>query len=144
MTNSIILEHQMLAYLAREFRNVSSRMTEAAEDLEVAVYWYSGAFGAVQRVINFHPESELFLLHLVLQSTHGQLTSRLRRQLAEEERPVSLTEDQMLTLANLLDELADEIEELEDFSNTLESIARVGYASTGNGFYLATSGRFDV
>ena len=144
MTSLINLEHQMLAYLAREFRNVSALITETAEDLEVAVYWYSGAFGAVQRVINFQPESELFLLHLVLQSTHGQLTSRLRRQLAEEERPVSLTEGQILTLADLLGELADEIEEQEDFSNTLEMIARVGYVSTGNGFYLATSGRFDV
>ena len=148
MASSVNLTDWMREYLADEFRTVSSQLADIMGDdsyLEDAVYWYSAAFGAVQRVINFRPDGELFLLHSVLQSTHGQFTNRLRAQFAGEERPVSLMAgNHMTVLANLLGELADEIEESRDFSDTLESIARLGYSTTGNGFYLFAMGRLDL
>ena len=150
MASLVNLTDRMREYLVHEFGTVAFQLVDTLGDgddsrLEYAVYWYSAAFGAVQRVINFEPDGELFLLHSVLQSTHEQLTNRLRRQLAGEENPVSLLEeDHIVTLSNLMTKLAGEVNELRDYSNTLESIARLGYSTTGNGFYLFATGKLDL
>ena len=103
MASLVNLTDWMREYLVHEFGTVAFQLADTLGDdsrLEYAVYWYSAAFGAVQRVINFEPDGELFLLHSVLQSTHEQLTNRLRRQLAGEENPVSLLgETYIMTLS---------------------------------------------
>ena len=144
MVSSPNLGTQMREYLCGEFRNVAQRMQTNTTDFEVALYWYSGTFGAVQRAVNIEPNVDLFTINAVLQFTHGQLSARLNRQLEDADRPIIITPEIIMGLVGHLNELANRIQNYSDYSDVLEKIARIGYASTGNGFYLRMSNHLEV
>lgn len=136
--------HELRQYLVSELRNASKHMVYQNIDSEAAMYWYSAAFGAVQRVTNITSSPKLVLLHTVLQWSHSQITGRLGRQLEDRDRPIAVPPGIFAYLGNILEDLADSIEGYRDYTSALESIAIAGYITTGNGYYLYEDGRLQL
>ena len=75
MTIIADLRPELRQYMASEFQKVAFRLSDSRIEAEPALYWYSAAFGAVQRVLNIQAIPSLVLLHGVLQLSHSQISA---------------------------------------------------------------------
>lgn len=132
---------QLKTYLTGEFRIAASKMFENLEDPQTAIYWYSGAYGAVQRVVNIAPEDWMFLLHTVLQHSHAQIQGRIQSASKNAEQPLQLDQEILPRVAAELTVLADSIDADSDITANITNLSRLSYSTTGNGYYLQQTGR---
>ena len=91
-------------------------------------------------------DSELALLHLVLQSTHGQVNARVQALATGRDRPISLPDNLLEALTRTASDLADVIieERDDDLKRIMARFAELSYLSTGNGYYLYTKGAIQL
>ena len=142
MVSTPQLSEQIRDHIVTELRIAAQGVTDYSSEPEIALYYYSAEFGGVQRALNIDTDiTGLFLLHLVLQGSHSQLTGRLGRQIEETDNPVRITDELFESLGQALNELADRIRDVAPFDDVLARLARISYGSTGNGFYLHETGR---
>jgi len=103
-----------------------------------SVYYFSAVFGAAQRIFNIEYLPDMMRLFIISNWVHSALSTRLANiDALGVEIPPELTND----LARLVGDLANHIERDEDYSDLLDSMGRIGYAMTGNGYYLMQAGR---
>lgn len=122
-------------YLASECRTVAERMRLASTATD-RLYLFSAVFGASQRVFNIEFEREFVHLHIVSLWVHQALVQR-----DGFEAGPRIPEGALERLADLVGELGDRIEAAADYADLVEEMATLGYAGTGNGLYLAMTGR---
>jgi len=133
--------------LANEFRFAATKMAETPS-VQRKLYFYSAFFGEASRALNQVWDSELSLLHLVIQSSHRQINSRVMAFASGADRTIDLPE----TLPEVLDEIADGLASVfeaqaidpDNLSSIMERIADLAYASTGNGYYLYVKGTLKI
>jgi len=133
--------------LAHEFRFAATKMAETPS-LQRKLYFYSALFGEASRTLNQVWDSELSLLHLVIQSSHRLINSRVMTIASGADRTIDLPE----TLAEVLDEVADGLASVFEaqtvdsgkLSSIMAKIADLSYASTGNGYYLYVKGTLKI
>lgn len=133
--------------LAHEFRFAATKMAETP-NVQRKLYFYSAFFGEASRVLNQVWDSELSLLHLVIQSSHRQINGRVVAFVSGADRITELPE----TLAEALDEVADDLAgvfeanviDSDKLNSTMQKIAALSYASTGNGYYLFVRGTLKI
>ena len=133
--------------LAKEFRIAADMMGEAT-DLRSKLYFFSALFGAVNRAFNEVWVKELSLLHLVLQTTHGTIDSRVNQMMAAREPSIEVVKEIPEALTKAADELAsvfasDNIDDSTLFG-ILVRLSTLTYATTGNGYYLYRKGQLKI
>jgi hypothetical protein len=120
---------------------------EQATDPEERLYYFSAIFGTINRIMNFHCDPALVFIHQVLQQTHQELQARLKASRSPGVEQFVLVPKQMMdSLLSYVSELKVGISSQDDqaISRALQKFASLGYATTGNGYYLYTIGRLRV
>ena len=126
------LSDSLKQYLTSELRNVASKMSSEDPNSGTLAYWYSAAFGAVQRVLNIEYDRELVFIYGVLLHTHSNIAHPQSRANQVEIDGQSL----FLYLGGLLAQLAESIDSNAEYTELLVSISAAAYMATGNGYYL--------
>ena len=114
------------------------------KDIRRKIFFFSGAYGVVFRLLNFSFDPELVLIHGVLNMTYssaGALQTKIER---GEESIIQITAAFFDKLADLTEELATAIEEDKNICGILQEIATLSYTLTGNGYYLYQKGIIKV
>ena len=133
--------------LGQELQFIVRKMGESADPFHI-LYFFSGAYGEIGRLLNRQWDPELALLHLVLQSTYGQIHARFQAYSSGGDRGIGTPAGLLDALSRTMAELADIV--LEDKSNDMMAVmsrfSELGYLCTGNGYYLYSKGaiQFDV
>lgn len=133
--------------LAHEFRFAATKMAETP-NVQAKLYFYSAFFGEASRILNQVWDSELSLLHLVIQSSHRLINGRVVAFASGADRIVDLPDN----LPRVLDEIADSLASVfearsidsDKLKSIMEKIADLSYASTGNGYYLCMRGTLKI
>lgn len=104
------------------------------EHIKKKLYYFSGTYGAVERIMRLHFDRQLLLVHAVLNLCYnalsGLVVSRERGDIARE-LPPNLSE----TLVEYLTELRNKLAEDKDTYKTLEKIVALGFRASGPGYY---------
>ena len=136
------LTDELRARISTEFRYAADRM-RSADDPHVKLYYYSALFGEVTRILNLNWDRELALTHTVLSATHSQVAGMAHNISAGRERAVRLSAEHIEALTNAASDLASYFEKSgtdSELYSLLGRISEIGYASTGNGWYLLERG----
>lgn len=103
------------------------------------LFFYSAIHSEISRILNWYWDEDLALLHMSLQTLHTNLTARAG---------VPSFAPLFNHLPDIADELAGYLDSGKDnakqFSAILRLIARVNYASTPHGSYIAEKGMLKV
>lgn len=129
--------------LATEFRFAADNMANSP-DMATKLYFLSAFFGELNRALNQWWASELALSHLVLKEVHQQVNARISVPAAGTGIPNGLPE--------ALDQVANELAALfaarqiddSQLQRVLARAAELGYAVTGNGYYLYLKGQIKI
>ena len=129
--------------LADEFRFAADNMA-ATPDLATKLYFFSAFYGELNRALNQSWAPELALSHLVLKEVHQQVNGRISVPAAGTGIPKGFPEalDQV---ASLLADLfgTKQIDDAQ-LQQVLARAAELGYAVTGNGYYLYLKGQIKI
>lgn len=97
------------------------------EPVRTKLYYFSGTYGAIERIMRFHYDPQLVMVHLILNMCYGALIglveSRERGDVARE-MPPNLSE----TLMEYLTELKQAFSENKDTYKILEKFIALGYS----------------
>lgn len=132
--------------IANEFRYAVEQM-RSADDPHSKLYYYSALFGEIQRVLNVHWDRDLVLIHSVVSTSHNQIGLMTQNIVTGGERAIKLSSEFFDALTNAVGDLAEHFDAGEDASklySLLGRLAELGYASTGNGWYLLGKGRISL
>ena len=121
--------------LIDEIKFILSKMKKEI-DREQKIYYFSGIHGIISRIFNFEYDPELIFAHVVLSFTHSNIHARL----AEEEKIIKVPDEFLDKLVDTTEELLKKIEINESLYDTLQKFSVIGYATTGNGYYLYQKG----
>lgn len=137
------LPEALATRLAKEFRFAATKMADAP-DLATKLYFFSAFFGELNRAFNQLWSPELGLAHLVLQNVHEKINGRINVPAAGTRIPSELP-GALDHLANDLAELF-ESKQIDDarLHQILARAAELGYAATGNGYYLYLKGQIKI
>ena len=105
------------------------------------IYYFSAVYGALQRVLNIEYDQRIGLVHFVCLYAHNAVLQRLIAVMAGQEMNIKLSNTLFTTLADLTGELAKRIQNDEDVIDILEKFSEIAYTMSGNGYYLASTGR---
>lgn len=125
--------------IVNEFKYVAKKIREEKQ-LNQKSYYFSGAYGVVNRIFNIEFDPTLVFIHGVLQSSQNNINTFVERILSGQERNIQITEKHFEGLAKALEDLSDKIEKGKDLSMPLQKISNIGYSATGNGYYLYQKG----
>jgi hypothetical protein len=133
--------------LAKEFRFAATKMAET-QNFQRKLYYYSAFFGEASRVLNQSWDSELALLHLVIQSSHRLINARVSAFASGADRIIDLPDN----LPEVLDEIAGALADAfagpqvssEEIYKIMQRIADLAYVTTGNGYYLYARGTLKI
>jgi hypothetical protein len=104
------------------------------ENLRKKLYYFSGVYGVVERIMRLDFYPQLLLVHAALNicynSIMGLIESRERGDIARE-IPENLPEK----LIEYVNELRNELAEDQDTYKTLEKFMSLAYQTTGPGYY---------
>lgn len=101
------------------------------------VYFFSALFTEISRILNWHWDRDLVLLHWVLQATHSNLGARV--QPASPNVNLKLASVLVEPLTNVAEGLAEYMEkggEGHDLYELIGRAAEIGYLSTQHGTYV--------
>ncbi|HHT9134653.1 MAG TPA: hypothetical protein ACFYD2_07105 [Candidatus Avalokitesvara rifleensis] len=130
-------QHKKL--LIDEFKYVSKKMREG-KHLSQKCYFFSAAHGMVNRVLNIEFDPTLVLVHNTLNGAHSVLNTTVERIVSGQETTIQVTDSHFEAIAKALEDLGNKIEKGQDVTSPLQTISNIGYAATGNGFYLHQKG----
>ncbi len=125
--------HKLMISELKEINKLCNT-TESPDD---KLYFFSAAFGVINRIMNFYYDPTLVFIHQVLQEVHKKVTQRLQS------GPYkfiynSMPQEILDTLFQYFMELTDAIEKQDVplIWEILERFSNISYSLTGNGFYL--------
>jgi len=127
-----------------EFGAVHDRMSQAST-LDEKLYFFSAAFGVLNRVMNFEPDPVFIFAHQVLQTAHQAFRARATEQGPGVPR-FGVTEEMITGLSASVAALkqAFEADDAEAIRRILQYVANLSYSTTGNGYYLYLKGVLDL
>lgn len=117
-----------LAYVAKNIREV--------DNIEKKLYYLSASFSVIQRVFNIEYDSELILIHSTIQKAYQEISARYLSITKGDDKVIGLPEGLFDKLADAIQELGDALLNNGNITLALQRVARLGYVSTGNGYYL--------
>jgi len=136
------LSKEFNALLVSELKHTEAlcRKTSTPEEM---LYYFSSAFGIINRIMNFEFNPTLIFMHQVLQGAHQGFTNRMNTPRTVNTESFMGTPPEMF--GKLLDYFSGMLAALEKGDDAgiyaaLEKISVITYATTGNGFYLYITG----
>ena len=129
--------------IIKEIKYVVDRMNKSP-DPEEKLYFFSGVYTIIQRVLNFEFDSDLIYIHFILRETYTALLGRLQAIKKGGETLVPLEEEHFKKLSSITKELGEKLKLKEDINNTLKKFAVLSYSTTGNGYYLQQKGLLKI
>lgn len=139
------LPEELRQRLIMEYRFAAEQMQETDDPYE-SLYYLSVFFGEASRVLNWHWDSELALLHVVIMAAQ-QGTSNALAKMTTGERVVKITPAFINAITQAAVNLAEWMDHngtSEQFLTIMARFAELGYATSGNGYYLMTRGYIKV
>ncbi|MEX0786198.1 MAG: hypothetical protein WD939_06135 [Dehalococcoidia bacterium] len=135
------LPRQVQKRLASEFRFAASKIAEAG-DIAEKMYYFSVFFGEAGRQLNVHWDTDLSLLHVVVQAACNQIGARAQ---IPQRMPTGGFPDGFLpAIDDVSQELAAVFEDKEldaaRFYAAVSRVAELMYLVGGNGIYLHEKG----
>ncbi len=131
--------------IAKEIDFVLQKMSEALT-AESKLYYFSAVYGVINRVMNFQCDPVLVFSYQVLSAVHGAFTSRLAAAKGGSEKHLSVPEGMLEKLQEALGKFSTAFQKKDQarIYAALEWFANIGYATTGNGFYLYQKGELQI
>lgn len=129
--------------ILNEFKFIIKRMKQTDNNRE-KLYYFSGSYSMVSRILNIEFDPCLVFVHNVLQTAYGTLNQTLQNIQAGQERVITLPDILFERLTKELNQLSVAIEKDQDFYPALQGISNVAYFATGNGFYLFQKGLLKI
>jgi len=125
--------------LVNEIRFVADRI-RIEKDPRTKLYYYSGIYGEMLRIFNFHFDPQLLFCHNVLNYTYQGMKSRADIIVMGKDTLIDFPDGFFDKLCEYLERLASDIETNHDLYPTLQAISCLAYITTGNGYYLFQKG----
>jgi len=134
-----------LDYISKEIDFVLQKMDEAATP-EEKLYYFSALHGIINRVMNFKCDPILVFAHQVLSTVHTIFISRFASIKSGGEKHLAIPPEILEKLQGTLSEFKTALQqkELPKIYSALQQFANIGYATTGNGFYLYQKGLLKI
>lgn len=104
------------------------------------LYFFSAAFGIAHRIINIEYDGELNFVHSVLNASYAAINQRLAAISTGAEMGAGIPENTFSRLEEELEEIIKSIQAGKETYPALQKISNIGYAATGNGYYLYLKG----
>ncbi|MBI4308678.1 MAG: hypothetical protein HY684_07730 [Chloroflexi bacterium] len=134
--------------LVGELRN-AARMMRAARDPADKLFFFSASFGETGRILNYHWDCDVVLMHVVLQTAYNTINQRIQLTASGSDRAVKLPAEFYDALTKTVEDLAEVVatmqasarrKDVSSIPDVLARMAELSYMSTGNGYYLYTKG----
>lgn len=117
-----------------------------AVNLDDKLYFFSGSFGVINRVMNFYTDPTLLFMHQVLQAAHQAFLQRQKARTIPGTISNTIPEVLFNSLFNYLSELREAFE--DDDRNKiweiLEKYSVLTYTTTGNGLFLYLRNKIEI
>lgn len=125
--------------LVKEIRFIVEKIRTEA-DPRTKIYYFSGVYGEMYRLLNMRLDRQLLFAHNVLNFAYQTMKSRADVVIIGRDTLIDFPDGFFETLAAYLDRLANSIEKNENLYPILQDIACLTYITTGNGYYLFQKG----
>ncbi len=135
------MEQFVKVELIKELKNVSKKMKDETDPAK-KIFYYSAAYGVVDRSMRYSFSKDLLLAQTILQVSYTAYTERLRA-VSTGDRVIPLTMQQLDRTAELVGDLAEAFKKDGDVVEVLENIMVLSYMTSGPGYYLQTNGAFE-
>jgi len=122
-----------------ELDEVASLMKKT-EDLSKQIYYYSAAFGALDRAIKTEFDEDLFAASFITQTSYNTLVSQVNL-IRGGDLNVPIQKEDVDAIADQISTLSQRIKKGSDVYPALRRIMVLTFAQTGPGRYLAERGR---
>ncbi|NOY08478.1 MAG: hypothetical protein GXP33_06525 [Spirochaetes bacterium] len=122
------------------------KLCKEASAFEDKLYFFSGSFGILNRIMNFYTDPTLIFMHQVLQTTHQAFFQRINTKTIPGVIYNTIPESFIDSLFLYLSELRAAFEENDQNKiwQVLEKFSVLTYATTGNGFFLYLRGKLKI
>ncbi|PWI46404.1 hypothetical protein CEE45_16990 [Candidatus Heimdallarchaeota archaeon B3_Heim] len=121
--------------LIDEIKFIIKKMEKEAEPKQ-KLFYFSAIYGVVSRIFNLEYDPELVFAYTILNLTYNHINARI----AHEEKIIEIPDELFDKLVNASKEFLNKIEKNESLCDALQKFAEIGYATTGNGYYLYQRG----
>jgi hypothetical protein len=136
---ALSLPELLTRYLADECEIAGKQVRQNAASPEHAAYYLSAVWGAVMRVLNISYSPQLCHLFAVTSWVHRETAGRVEAMKSGQQASIGLLPSLFDQIGALVIELGTRVREQREVYDILEELCALGYAATGNGFYLATT-----
>jgi hypothetical protein len=125
--------------LVREIRFVVDKI-RAERELRTKVYYYSGVYGEMSRILNISFDPQLLFAHNTINTSYEMMRARSDTIVLGRDVTIDFPDGFFDRVCSLLEELASNIENNQNLYQTLQNISCLSYIITGNGYYLFQKG----
>jgi len=129
--------------LVNEIRFVVEKI-RTEKDLRTKIYYYSGVYGEMLRILNIDFDPQLLFAHNVINNSYEMMRVRADTIVLGRDTVIDFPDGFFDRLCSLLEELASNIENDQDIYQTLQNISCLSFVNTGNGYYLFQKGLLKV
>ena len=129
-------EHKKL--ILEEFDFAIQKMKES-QTQDQKLFYFSSTYGVLSRIFNIEFDSELVLIHAVLNNAYTNMLARFKA-IKAGEVAVTFPANYFDKLIDCTEELADKIKKDSSLYDTLIKISLLTFVTTGNGAYLLAKG----
>ena len=133
------MDKLLTQYVVDEYRFVASKMASTPNERD-ALYFFSAAYAAPQRVLNISFSREMLMLHAMTHWTYTMLNSNISAQQAGQPAR-AVPPETFQNLGEVIGEIADRLSKDEDLTDLYERMCELGYVASGNGLYLHHEGK---
>ncbi|MDA3947584.1 MAG: hypothetical protein PF508_00020 [Spirochaeta sp.] len=137
------LKTELTRKIVEELDFAIASMEREVESPFRQLYFFSIPPGAFVRAANFAYDRSWIFAHFVLQSAYQTVKQRFDQVVQKIDRHTELDESLMQSLIAELKKLRERVADGEDFSDVLERVSEIAYATTGNGTYQRARGNVD-
>ena len=113
-------------------------------DIRTKIYYFSGVYGEMLRMLNISFDPQLLFAHNVLNNSYQTMRIRADTVILGRDTTIDFPDGFFDRLCTLLEELANNIKNNQNLYQTLQNIACLSYITTGNGYYLFQKGIIKV
>ena len=125
-----------------EFEFVIKKM-ENGEDPDQMLYYFTGIYTMIQRIINLEFDEELLFTHFVLDNVYKDIIDRIRA-LKSGQTVVQFHEEFGAKLIEFVKELKAGFYNSKQRLEILNKLVTLAYSTSGNGYYLTQKGMIDI
>jgi metal-dependent amidase/aminoacylase/carboxypeptidase family protein len=137
------LKRELTKKIVEEIDFAVTSMEREIENPFKQLYFFSIPPGAFVRAANFTYDRSWIFAHFVLQSAYQTVKQRFDQMAQKIDRHTELDESLMQSLIAELKKLRERVTAAEDFTDVLERVSEIAYATTGNGTYQRALGNID-